>query len=44
MTDLHLPSLSTLVSQAPCSKFYTTRLQVYLRFGTDDMAFASTLI
>ena len=44
MTDLHLSSLRALVPEAPCYVFYTIRSQIYRRFDTDHMTFASTLI
>ena len=44
VTDLHLLSLGTILPEAPWYVFYATRCQVYCRFDTDDMAFASTLI
>ena len=37
-------SLGTLVLTAPCCVFYATRNQIYWRFDTDDMVFASALI
>ena len=37
-------AFSTFVSETPCYVFYATRRQVYCRFDTDDIAFASTLI
>ena len=40
--DLHLSNLGTLAPKAPCYKFHATRRHVYCRFGTYDMAFAST--
>ena len=36
--------LGTLVPEELCPVFYATRCQVYCRFDTDDMVFASTLI
>ena len=42
--DLHLSNLGTYAPEAPCCVFYATRRQVYCRFDTDDMSFASTLV
>ena len=44
MADLHLLNIDTSVTGAPCYVLYATRHEVYSTFGTDDMAFASTLI
>lgn len=38
------PKLGTLVQATPCFVLYTIRHQIYCRFDTDDMSFASTLI
>ena len=44
MMDPHLLSLDTLLLlEAPCYAFYAARCQLYCRFDTDGMAFASTL-
>ena len=42
--DLNLSSLGNLVLTTPCCVFYATRNQIYRRFDTDDMVFASALI
>ena len=42
--DLNLSSFGILVPAAPSCAFYSTRHQINGRFGTDDMAFANTLI
>ena len=40
----YMSSLGTLAPEASCYVFYGTMCQVYCRFDTDDMAFASALI
>ena len=42
--DLYLLSLSTLLPEASCYVFGATKHQMYRRFDTDDMTFASILI
>ena len=41
---LNILRLGTLVQAALCCVFYTTRHQIYWRFASDDMVFASILI